>query len=48
MLQGDEPLISKDMLKCLLALQDNDVVNLATKVQSEAEHQDINEVKVVI
>lgn len=49
MLQGDEPLISKDMLKdCLLALQDNDVVNLATRVQSEAEHQDINEVKVVI
>lgn len=49
MLQGDEPLISKDMLKdCLMALENNDVVNLATEVCSETEHEDINEVKVVI
>ena len=48
MLQGDEPLITSDMLeKCLNALSSWDVVNLASEISSEEELKDINEVKVV-
>ncbi|MBL6693289.1 MAG: 3-deoxy-manno-octulosonate cytidylyltransferase [SAR86 cluster bacterium] len=49
MLQGDEPLISSNMLKqSLESLQSSKITNLVTRIRDTKEIDDVNEVKVVL